>query len=262
MNDLYEILKMVVEVLVFATGIYVILRFLRRTRGSGVVSGLTLVLLVGGVIGAVLIELLGLQRLQVAFGYLASIAILGLIVIFQPEIRRAIVELGNSPMFARLFRTETNVLTRLVRSIRKLAENRIGALIALEREGSLAGIAASGTAIDSEVNPFLIESIFQPSSALHDGAVVIRNNRIAAAGCLLPVSQNPDLDKRLGTRHRAALGLSEETDALVLVVSEETGKVSAAVGGRLRYDIPLDDLERALGETLHPETSRPGERHK
>jgi diadenylate cyclase len=244
------ILKMILEITVFSIGIYLILRFLRRTRGSGVIRGLTL-LLGGGVVAFyVMIEALELARLQVVFEAIAAWVVIGLIVIFQPEIRRAIVHLGDSPIFKRFLKGETHTLQRLLRSVSRMSKDRVGALIAIEREGSLANMAETGSRLDAEINSYLIEAIFHPGSPLHDGAIVIRGDRIVAAGCVLPVSHSPNLDKRLGTRHRAAVGLTEETDALTLVVSEETGKISAAIGGSLRQNLSLESLEQTVEENL------------
>ena len=123
-------------------------------------------------------------------------------------------------------------------------------MIAIEREASLSELSENGITIDAELNSYLIESIFFPKSALHDGGVVVQDDRIVAASCLFPLSQNPDIDKRLGTRHRAALGLSEETDALVVVVSEETGRISTASAGKLNHDLTLEKLEAELDEVF------------
>jgi diadenylate cyclase len=245
-----EQLKRVIEVAIFAVGIYAILRFLRGTRGSGVVRGLSVILLGVIVTFTILIEAFGLPRLGLVFERLRDIAVLGLIIVFQPEIRRAIVQLGESQIFGRFFRREVKTTQRLLRSVARLSKERIGALIAIEREGSLAAQADTGIHLDAELNSYLIESVFYPGTALHDGALIIRGDRIVAASCLLPLSQNPSIDKRLGTRHRAALGLAEETDALAIVVSEETGNISTAFAGKLNYAISLEELERTIETTL------------
>ncbi len=241
---------MVVEVAIFAIGIYAILRFLRETRGSGVVRGLITILLGAVITFTILIELLDLKRLELIFDTLTNITVLGLIIVFQPEIRRAIVHLGDTQVFGRFFKREVKTMQRLLRSVARLSKERIGALIAIEREGSLANLADTGIHIDAELNSYLIESIFYPGGALHDGALIIRGDHIVAASCLLPLSQNPEIDKRLGTRHRAAVGLSEETDALAIVVSEETGKISAALSGRLFHGLSLEELEKCIEDAL------------
>jgi diadenylate cyclase len=249
MADL-EFLKMVIEIAVFAIVIYSVLRFLRETRGSGVVRGLALILAVGATSFLILIQALELDRLKLVFEQMVGVAVLGLIVVFQPEIRRAIVHLGDSPIFGRFFKREVKTMQRLLRSVARLSKDRIGALIAIEREGSLSTLAETGITIDAELNSYLIESIFYPGSALHDGAIIVREDRIVAASCLLPLSQSPEMDKRLGTRHRAGLGLAEETDALSIVVSEETGKISVAMAGELNHDLSLEDLETTLERAL------------
>lgn len=249
-EQIVALLKQAIEVTVFAVIIYVALRFLRETRGSGVVRGLALLLMVGVTAFMILIQVLDLTHLAKLFDTVAQSVVIGLIVVFHPEIRRAITHLGDSPIFGRFFRPETKIVQRIVRSVARLSKERIGALMAIEREASLAQLAETGITIDAELNSYLIESIFYPGGALHDGAIVIRDDRIVAASCLLPLSQNPDVDKRLGTRHRAALGLSEEADAVSVVVSEETGKISIATGAKLHFDLTLEQLERMLEESL------------
>jgi diadenylate cyclase len=250
MSEVGNLMYAAIEVTVFAVMLYLVLRFLRETRGSGVVRGLAL-LLVSGLVGAwLLIDLLDLAHLKLLFGDLLQSVLIAIVIIFHPEIRRAIVHLGDSPIFGRFFKKESKIVQRVLRALARMSKERIGALIAIEREGSLQALAESGVTIDAELNSFLIESIFYPKSALHDGAIVVRDDRIVAASCLLPLSQNPDVDRRLGTRHRAALGLSEETDALAIVVSEETGKLSTAMGGKLSFDLTLEQVERRMDEAL------------
>ncbi len=249
MNPISDYLKMALEVSVFAVGIYAVMRFLRETRGAGVIRGLSLLLLIGIVTFSVLINTFELRRLEKVALQITQFAILGLIVVFQPEIRRAIVHLGETPIFAAFRRKERSV-PRLLRGVARLAKDRVGALIAIEREGSLANFTASGILLDAEINSYLVESIFSKSSPLHDGAVVVRDNRIVAAKCVLPLSENPAIDKRLGTRHRAAVGLTEECDALAVVVSEETGKISYALNGKLTHNITLEQLEMAIEASL------------
>ncbi len=195
-----------------------------------------------------LIRTFALDRVAWLAEQLGPSVALGLVVVFHPEIRRAIVHLGDAKMFRTLFRSDTKVVPRLLRAISRLSEDKTGALIAIEREASLSELSENGHLLDAELNSYLLESIFFPKSPLHDGGVVVRDDRIVAASCLFPLSQNTDVDKRLGTRHRAALGLSEETDAFVLVVSEETGSVSTASGGKLDHGLTLAQLEAQLNE--------------
>jgi diadenylate cyclase len=242
--------KMAIEVAVFAVIIYIALRFLRETRGSGVVRGLALLLAAAAVVFVVLNRVLQLDRLALLFETIAQSVVIGVIVVFHPEIRRGIVQLGDAPIFGRFFRPDSKVVLRLGQAVEHMSKTRTGALIAIEREASLRDLADTGVKVDAEISAHLLETIFFPRSALHDGGVVLRDDRILAASCLFPLSQNAEIDKRLGTRHRAALGLSEETDAVVVVVSEETGKITLAIGGRLEIDLSRDQLDRRLGEIL------------
>jgi diadenylate cyclase len=248
--DAFGVGYMLIEIAIFAALIYVVLRFLWATRGSVIIRGLGLLLVVAAVAFFLLIQTLHLDRLGYVMEQLAPSVAIGLIVVFQPEIRRAIVQLGDAAIFRRFFRRDTKIVPRLLRAIARLSKERIGALIAIERESTLGELTENGITIDAELNSYLIESIFFPKSALHDGGVVVRADRIVAASCLFPLSQNPEVDKRLGTRHRAALGLSEDTDAFVLVVSEETGKISTASGGVLNFDLTLEQLEQQLDAAL------------
>ena len=240
--------KTLVEVAIFAVMFYIVLRFLWATRGSTLLKGLGVLVVSGVVLTSVLVHVFHLDHVAWLVEQLAPSVVLGLVVVFHPEIRRAIVQLGDVKLFRRLFQRDTKVVPRLVKAIERLCQDHIGALIAIERDASLSDLTENGHTIDAELNSFLIESIFFPNSALHDGGVIVRGDRIVAASCLFPLSQNQDLDKRLGTRHRAALGLAEDTDAFVIVVSEETGKVSAASGGKLRYDLTVEQLMTELNE--------------
>ena len=245
-GGLFEAGKMVIEVAIFAFFIYVVLRFLRATRGSGVIRGLALLVSTVALALFILAAPLRLDRLNWLVEQLAPSVVLGLVVVFHPEIRRAIVHLGDAPIFGRFFRRDAKIVPRLLRAVARLSKENVGALSAIEREASLSELSENGIRIDAELNSYLIESIFFPKSPLHDGGVVIRDDRIVAASCLFPLSQNMEIDKRLGTRHRAALGLSEETDALILLVSEETGKISTATNGKLNHDLTLEKLEIEL----------------
>lgn len=245
-GGLFEAGKMVIEVAIFAVFIYVVLRFLRATRGSGVIRGLALLVSTVALALFILAAPLRLDRLNWLVEQLAPSVVLGLVVVFHPEIRRAIVHLGDAPIFGRFFRRDAKIVPRLLRAVARLSKENVGALIAIEREASLSELSENGIRIDAELNSYLIESIFFPKSPLHDGGVVIRDDRIVAASCLFPLSQNMEIDKRLGTRHRAALGLSEETDALILLVSEETGRISTATNGTLNHDLTLEKLEIEL----------------
>jgi diadenylate cyclase len=181
-----------------------------------------------------------------------SFWVLALIVVFQPELRRALARLGQSRLFQGVTvgvrEQQGHLIDEVVKAADTLASKRIGALVVLERSTGLRNYAELGVHLDALVSSDLLESLFLPYSPLHDGAVFIRNDRIAAAGCFLPLSRNTQLARAMGTRHRAALGLAEETDAVVLVVSEESGRISVAVDGHMESLLDRDALRRRLGE--------------
>jgi diadenylate cyclase len=177
--------------------------------------------------------------------------ILILIIVFQDEIRKALTQVGRNPFFSTTNTIEeVAVIEEICQSAHLLAKQQIGALIVLERETGLKNYIEAGTVLDSKVTADLIVSIFHPSSPIHDGAIIIRNSRISSAGCLLPISRDPGVHKELGTRHRAALGLTHETDAVVLVVSEERAEISLAHHGVLIRELELNSLRQQLLELL------------
>jgi diadenylate cyclase len=236
--------KGVVEILVMAVALYYIILFFQGTRGAQVLSGFA-VLLVSLLVLTNVFQLNTLTWLLQRFSvYLA----VGFLIIFQPEIRRALAELGRQHFFAE--RSERTFVDKVVKSALMLAEGKIGAIMAIEREVGLKGIQENGTPVDAELTPELLSSIFYPHTPLHDGGVIIQGDRVAAAGCLFPLSQRPEISKALGTRHRAAIGLTEESDAVVVVVSEETGTISLAYRGRLRRGLDEERLRRILAAIL------------
>ncbi len=178
------------------------------------------------------------------FGYIVFAGI----VIFQGDIRRALVHFGRAPFFRYLSRPETTdeTIEEVVVALGMLADQRIGAIVAIERDIGLRNYVESGIPLDATVSYDLLVTIFRPSSPMHDGAVVIQQDRIAAAACFLPLTLNPRVSKDLGTRHRAAIGLSEETDAVALVVSEETGRLSLVLNGQIEHDLDIDQLRYRL----------------
>ena len=236
------------EILVLACGFYVLLLFFRETRSIKVFLGLLVVLLALIVVTRVFhIYALNwlLRRLSV---YLA----MALMIIFQPEIRRALAEIGRQP-FLKVQAESRDYVDSIVEAVMLLAERRIGALIAIERSESTKAIQDTGIKLDARMNADLLATIFFPHTPLHDGGVVIAENRIVAAGCLFPLCQQPELSRGLGTRHRAAMGLTEETDAVVIVVSEETGTVSISTRGRLSRDFDEERLQKFLSGVLSKE---------
>lgn len=239
----------VLEILILAVGIYCALRFIRGTRGAPVVTGFLVVLL-----AFVLVTyLLKLKVLQYLLGAFFAFFILAVLVIFQPELRRMLAELGKFPLFATAREQRENIEV-IIQTVERLAEVRIGALLAIEQSIHLQEAVESGIVVDCEATPEMLETIFFPNNAIHDGGVIIKGDRIAFAACIFPLTQQQDLNKSLGTRHRAALGLSEETDAVVVAVSEETGAVSYAYHGQLVRGVTYEELRAFLTSVLVPST--------
>jgi diadenylate cyclase len=241
----------VVEILILTVGIYYVLRFIRGTRGAPVVTGF-LVVLLAFVLVSFLLKLKVLQYLLGAFSAFFALAVL---VIFQPELRRLLAELGNLNLFATAHEQRENIEV-IIQTVERLADVRIGALIAIEQSIRLQEAVESGIVVDCEATPEMLETIFFPNNAIHDGGVILKGDRIACAACIFPLTQRQDLNKSLGTRHRAAIGLSEETDALVVVVSEETGAVSYAYRGQLVRGVTTEELRAFLTSVLVTPTTR------
>jgi len=232
------------EILLIAAVIYALLLMLRSARGEGMLRGLALMMAFAVVFSGV--RFLGLARITWLLERLFAVSAVALVVIFQPELRRLLVRLGQTRWLGFLGRPRSAALGEIIAAVASMAKRRIGALIAIEREVGLSAVTEGGTRLNAEVSSELLGSIFFPNSPLHDGGVVIHTNRVAAAGCLFPLSENPKLQKELGTRHRAAIGLTEETDAVTVVVSEETGRISVAVKGDLMHDLSVDELKNVL----------------
>lgn len=184
-----------------------------------------------------------------------QISILGFLIIFQPELRRGLTKIGQSPLF-KLFVKEEKIIEEMVAAVVSMSKNRVGALIAIEKEVSLKQYVETGIALDGVITTELLMTIFMPNTPFHDGAAVIQGGRVVAVGCLFPLSQSQKLSKTLGTRHRAGLGLSEETDALLIVVSEETGVISLMDQGKVTRDIDEEKLRHHLTELYQPEKNR------
>ncbi|MEW6071122.1 MAG: diadenylate cyclase CdaA [Planctomycetota bacterium] len=246
-----RVLAWVLQVLILTAGIHLFLRFVRTTRGNRLIRGLFITVL-GGVVGLWgLSDVLHLEELRHLLEVSTGFIVVTLAIVFQPELRRGIAQIGERSILGRLIKSSgLDTVSRVVRAAHAMASRRVGALIAFERETSLHNYIEEGTPLDSAVNARLIESIFHPGNALHDGAVIVRRDRIAAAGCFFPLPQEADIDASMGTRHRAAIGLSEDTDAVVLVVSEETGRISVARQGRIASTIAPDRIEDELRAML------------
>lgn len=222
-----------VQVAILAVAIYGVLRLLNRSQASGIVRGLGLLFVGGFAVAQLLISVFDLHELGKVLDYLLTTVVLSLLVIFQQELRRGLMLLGRYRAFRWFAPRSTPVVDALADTVEALSRDRVGALIALERETSLENYVETGETVDAALSPALLESIFTPPGPLHDGAIIVQHGRVTAAGCQLPLAQPTPGFQRQGMRHRAALGLSEETDAVLVIVSEETGRVSLASGGKL-----------------------------
>ena len=233
------------EILILAVLIYFVFKFVRGTRGWPVVIGFVVVLLALTAVTTIL----DLKVLRWILGSASVFIALGALVIFQPELRRMLAELGNLPLFATTHEQRESIEV-IIQTAERLAEVKIGALIAIEQSIHLYEAVESGVRVDCDATPEMLEAIFFPNNAIHDGGVIIKGDRIAYAACIFPLTQRQDLNKSLGTRHRAAIGLSEETDAVIVVVSEETGMVSHAYKGQLVRGVTLEELRSFLSSVL------------
>ena len=233
----------VVDVLIVSLLIYEALKLIRGTRAMQMASGTVLVLLL-----FYISRQFPLQTVSWLIRNVLAYVVFAAIVLFQSDIRRALSHLGSAPFFRYFGRAEraAETIEELITSAGLLSKGKVGALIVLEREIGLRNYVESGIPVDAEMSYDLLVTIFQPSTPLHDGAVIISEDRIAAAACFLPLTVKPGLDRDLGTRHRAAIGLTEESDALAVIVSEERGEISLARRGQLTRRLSTDDLRVEL----------------
>lgn len=232
-----------VDILVVYYLVYRLILLIQGTRAMNVVWGILLLALITS--GAKALHLTATVWLLQQF-WLAGIFLL--VIVFQPEIRSALADLGSKPLGRMLVSMEFEFIKEFMDAVRQCSAGKTGMLVVLEQEMGLRDIVQTGVSINAEVSKELILSIFNPKSPLHDGAVVLSRSRLVAAGCMLPLTQQQELSKILGMRHRAAVGLSEICDALIITVSEETGGISISRGGRIQTSVNADELERQLNE--------------
>jgi diadenylate cyclase len=237
--------KAALEIGLLAAIIYYFLLLLRGTRGAAIFTGFVLALLV--IVG--LTRIFELDVMNWILSRVLAFLAIAVLVIFQPELRRALAQLGSQQFFGSS-RARVALIDVLVETARSLSQKRFGALVAVEREIGFRGLTETGVAVDARATAELLTTIFYPNTPLHDGGVVVRGDRVVAAGCVFPLTQQSALSTQLGMRHRAAIGLSEETDAVIIVVSEETGMISAARGGRLQQGLDDESLRLFLMQTL------------
>jgi len=230
-----------VEILILAVGIYYGFSFVRGTRGASIVTGFLVVMLTLSFITS----LFNLTVLRWLLGSITAFFVVAVLVIFQPEIRRVLAQLGNVQLFGNSHAQRENIEV-VIQTLERLSEVRIGALIAIEQATPLLDMVESGVPVDCVATPEMLETIFFPNNAIHDGGVVLKGDRITHAACIFPLTRRQDLNKSLGTRHRAAIGLSEETDAVIVLVSEETGAISYAFKGQLTRGVTAENLRAFL----------------
>lgn len=237
-----------VDIFIVTFIIYKVLKFIRDTR--------TVQLLKGVIVLIVVMQVSQFAKLHTVHYLLSNAMQLGLIailIVFQPELRRALEQLGQRTLgqwFNFDERADDEEKEKVIKEVKEscinMSKSHIGALIVMERDTKIGDIVGTGITLNADVSAELLVNIFVPKTPLHDGAVIIRNNKIEAASCFLPLSQNPNVSKELGTRHRAGLGMSEESDAVVVIVSEETGNISIACGGELNMNLSPESLEKKL----------------
>ncbi len=251
MQMVHETLRLwdFVDIFIVAVVLYRVYMLLKNTRAASLVKGLIVLIL-----ATLLSNWLELHVVNWLLQKSMTVLLVALPVVFQPELRRALEHLGRGRFFSKHVLDEAeveNILNALSSAVFSMAKHKIGALVVIERETGLSDYIETGIKLDALITSEFLINIFIPNTPLHDGAVILRGNRVAAAGCLLPLTEQRALSKELGTRHRAAIGLSEQTDALILVVSEETGTVSLASGGHLRRELTGEDIKKTLRPVMN-----------
>lgn len=243
--------KDIIDILIVSYVIYHLILLLRGTRAIQLLKGIFVVVITWAV--SIWFEL---NTLQWMMNQMFTFGVLAVIIIFQPELRRALEQLGRGKLFSRTSTDEQEEIAQsigdVIKTAQYLSKRRIGALVVFERNTGLNDYIESGIGLDAEISFELLVNVFIPNTPLHDGAVILRGNRIMAAGCYLPLSENPFISKELGTRHRAGIGMSEVSDAICIVVSEETGQISLVMNGQIVRDIKEESLIAKLYDELRP----------
>lgn len=246
---LWKYISSTVDILLVWYVIYKLINVIRGTKAVQLLKGIIVILLV-----RVVSDYLGLKTLSWIMQQAINWGFLAIIIIFQPELRRALEQLGRGRFFSRSSNPDDDNQEKAISAILKatdyMAKRRIGALISIERETGMSDYIETGIPLDSKISSELLINIFIPNTPLHDGAVIIQKNMVSAAACYLPLSESPFISKELGTRHRAALGISEVTDSVTIVVSEETGGISLTKNGELHRDLKGDEFKELLSDEL------------
>ncbi len=239
-----------IDIAILAILIYQLMKIVRETRALQLLKGIAIIFTI-----LLVSDWLNLHALNYLLGNAVQVGMFAIVVIFQPELRNMLERMGRSKAgkIIDIVSGQADSESKTMRIIDELSDaasnmskNRIGALIVIERDTRLGDVIRTGSVVNADVSAVLLENIFTPKTPLHDGAVIIRGDKIHTAGCLLPLTSNPNLSRELGTRHRAAIGVSETSDAMVVVVSEETGKISIAINGTLTRNLDRESLKRAL----------------
>ena len=251
-SDPLDIIRTIIDISIVTWVVYKLIILVKETRAWQLIKGILLIL-----VATELSKMLGLKTINFMLQNMLQVLALGAIILFQPELRRALEKIGRS-RFKDIFSVDeansqiqiTALIEEIVKACTDLSAKYTGALIVIERDTKIGEIINTGTQLDSNVSSELINNIFVPDTPLHDGAIIIRDNKIKAAACFLPLTDNPNLSKELGTRHRAALGITEVSDSIAVVVSEESGKISFALNGGLTRNLTSDTLRKALNKNL------------
>jgi diadenylate cyclase len=242
----YPVHEIIIELALIWVIVFLVYRFLRTTRGARVIQGFVFMMLAATALVLIITSDHEFERLAFLFNQFVPFMALTLVIVFQAEIRRGLVRLGESRIFIGNKESTSRMVEEIVGAVSYLSKNKIGALIAIERQVGLEGVVEAGTRLDAEVSRELLNSVFWPGGALHDMAVLVRDNRVHAAGVQLPLAEGEQISSDLGSRHRAAIGLTQQSDALVVVVSEETGTISVAERGQLTRGLTLEELKVSL----------------
>ncbi len=261
MREVFEIvqnigIKDLVDIGIVAYVFYKIYMLLKETRAKQLVKGIVVLLVV-----TQLSEWFQLHVMNWILINTMTVGLIALLIVFQPELRRALEYIGRTKLLSKSmqdleYEQLENIVDEMMESISSLSRQKIGALIVIEKDTGLSEIAESGTIMDADISRGLLINIFMPNTPLHDGAIIIRNNKILAAACFLPLSDNPSLSKDLGTRHRAGVGISEKSDAFVIMVSEETGAISVAQHGKLSRFLDTKTLKTRIVNTMKPDRTK------
>lgn len=258
LSRFFQVLKItdIIDIAILSFIIYKFFNVLRETRAFQLLKGIALVL-----VALVISDWLSLHAMNYLLANATQVGLFAIVVIFQPELRNMLERMGRSKagklidiVYGQTGKEKAEtVIDQLCDAASNLSKSKTGALIVIERETKLGDVIRTGNIVNADISSALLENIFAPNTPLHDGAVIVRGERIHTAGCLLPLTSNPNLSRELGTRHRAALGISEASDAMVVVVSEETGKISIAINGTLTRNLDRSSLKHALMKVFAPE---------